>query len=114
MYVCMYVCVFGVQPSEQCLHDSLEEAEVEELEDLELREGVLTIDLGRLGIFVINKHFLTQQLWYSSPVSGAQYFDFSSNPKWMSQTLKQDLFTVLSTELSQLGVEIGLQACSQR
>eukprot|EP00386_Alphamonas_edax_P000858 GDKI01002623.1.p1 GENE.GDKI01002623.1~~GDKI01002623.1.p1 ORF type:complete len:178 (+),score=13.16 GDKI01002623.1:58-591(+) len=96
----------------QCIHDKLEGVELDCVEELELREGVLTIDLGSHGTFVLNKHFISKQIWYSSPVSGAQYFNSSSEPRWMSDTLGKDLFTVLSAEMKQAcGEAVDFSKC---
>jgi frataxin-like iron-binding protein CyaY len=34
--------------------------------DVDLREGILTIDLGEGGRYVINKHVANPQIWLSS------------------------------------------------
>ena len=50
--------------------DKMEELEVELTDD-----GVLTIS-AQNGEYVINKHFVTKQIWYSSPVSTLKYFNY--------------------------------------
>jgi len=64
------------------------------LEDWSMDDGVLKIETLDGKHFVINKHFMTQQIWYSSPVSGALYFD----PPF------HDLMDVLIADLRQCGV----------
>ena len=45
--------------------------------DVELSQGVLTLDLGdRRGVFVINKQAPNKQIWLSSPVTGPARFEF--------------------------------------
>ncbi|HEY1720816.1 MAG TPA: iron donor protein CyaY [Magnetospirillaceae bacterium] len=42
--------------------------------DVELQQGILTIDLEGGGQYVINKHAPNRQIWLSSPRSGAWHF----------------------------------------
>ncbi len=42
--------------------------------DVELQQGILTIDLEDGGQYVINKHAPNRQIWLSSPRSGAWHF----------------------------------------
>jgi frataxin len=42
--------------------------------DVELQEGILTIDLEDGGRYLINKHGPNRQIWLSSPKSGAWHF----------------------------------------
>lgn len=42
--------------------------------DVELQEGILTIDLDEGGQYLINKHGPNRQIWLSSPKSGAWHF----------------------------------------
>lgn len=42
--------------------------------DLSLDTGVLTVSISDRQVFVVSKHKPTQQLWLSSPVSGAWHF----------------------------------------
>lgn len=45
----------------------LEDLDIDEA-DIELSQGVLTLKLGSLGTYVINKQTPNKQLWFSSPV----------------------------------------------
>lgn len=73
------------------------------LEETNYGDGVLEIDCGDKGTFVINKHYATQQIWYSSPVSGAHYFEAASRPKlWISEKLEKNVYQFLFEELSDL------------
>lgn len=58
------------------LVNAIEEADEDGVVDAELQGGVLTITLEDGKEFVINKHLPTQQIWVSSPVSGASYFHY--------------------------------------
>lgn len=42
--------------------------------DVELQEGILTVDLEDGGRYQINKHGPNRQIWLSSPKSGAWHF----------------------------------------
>lgn len=78
------------------------EDDSELLEETNYGDGVLEIDCGDKGTFVINKHYATQQIWYSSPVSGAHYFEAASRPLWISQNLEMSVYKFLHEELSGL------------
>lgn len=58
------------------LEDVIEEAGLPDA-DLEYSQGVMTIDLGKPGTYVINKQSPNKQLWMSSPVSGPARYDWS-------------------------------------
>ena len=42
-----------------------------------LQQGVLTVRLGELGTYVINKQTPNRQIWMSSPVSGPMRYDWA-------------------------------------
>ena len=50
------------------------ETRLDDRVEVELQEGVLTIDMEDGGQYLINKHASNQQLWLSSPKSGAWHF----------------------------------------
>jgi iron-sulfur cluster assembly protein CyaY len=82
------------------LFDHLEET-IGEVADIDLRDGILTIDLDVGGQYVINKHFPNRQIWLSSPVSGASHFDYDENRGWMASREAVTLRDILERELSQ-------------
>jgi len=45
--------------------------------DIELSQGVLTINCGAFGTFVINKQTPNKQIWLSSPFSGPKRYDWN-------------------------------------
>ena len=52
-------------------------------EEVTCAYGVLTIDLGKRGTWVINKQTPNQQIWWSSPLSGPRRFAHSvKTGKW--------------------------------
>ncbi|GAX72625.1 hypothetical protein CEUSTIGMA_g81.t1 [Chlamydomonas eustigma] len=86
------------------LHEKLE-AYVEDLgipeSDVEYSQGVLTVCLGKLGTFVINKQTPNKQIWMSSPVSGPFRYDWNSG-LWVYHRDGRMLLQQLETELEGL------------
>jgi frataxin len=83
---------------------SLEE-EIGERADADLQGSVLTVQNAEIGIWIVNKHAPTQQVWLSSPKSGARHYAFDAESgRWQDTRGGADLLTVLSGEL---GVELG-------
>lgn len=71
--------------------------------DAELQGGILTVD-GDDGTWVVNKHAPTQQMWLSSPHSGARHYAFdTASGLWKDTRGGPDLLDHLSAEL---GVEL--------
>ncbi|TAJ35528.1 MAG: iron donor protein CyaY [Reyranella sp.] len=67
--------------------------------DAELQGGVLTVE-GDGGIWLVNKHAPTRQIWLSSPRSGARHYAFDSGTgQWRDTRGGDDLLAVLSSEL---------------
>lgn len=76
--------------------------------DVELRGGILTIELGDGAQFVVNKHAPNRQIWLSSPVSGASHFAWSGEA-WISTRGPERLEPLLAAELAGLtGATIDL------
>ena len=75
--------------------------------DAELQGGILTVE-GAEGTWVINKHAPTQQIWLSSPQSGARHYAYdASSGQWKDTRGGTDLIAHLSGEL---GVPLTWQA----
>eukprot|EP01070_Trichotokara_eunicae_P009090 Trichotokara_eunicae@DN5972_c0_g2_i1.p1 len=69
---------------------------------VDMSDGVLSVttaDDDEKEI-LINRHYVTRQLWYSSPISGADYFDY---PKWVSERSEVTIEEKILDELKQLG-----------
>jgi frataxin len=80
------------------LLDTLEEGIGAQV-DAERQGGVLTID-GDQGTWVVNKHAPTQQIWLSSPTSGARHYAFdAASGQWKDTRGGPDLLALLSAEL---------------
>ena len=66
--------------------------------DVELREGVLTVELADGRQYVINRHAPNRQIWLSSPVSGAHHFGAAAGG-WVSTRGGGTLDALLAAEL---------------
>eukprot|EP00261_Vitis_vinifera_P037578 XP_019078821.1 PREDICTED: frataxin, mitochondrial isoform X2 [Vitis vinifera] len=71
---------------------------------------VLTLKLGTLGTYVLNKQTPNRQIWLSSPVSGPSRFDWDQSAQaWVYRRTKANLSKLLETELEKLcGTPISL------
>lgn len=68
-----------------------------------LQDGVLTVQLGSKGTYVINKQTPNRQIWLSSPISGPARFDWHGlEHVWVYRRTKAQLLPLLEEELSQL------------
>jgi len=71
--------------------------------DVREADGVLELNLGTKGIYVINKQTPNKQLWFSSPVSGPKRYNYDPNTKrWVNTRDGHDMIDLLSKELSKL------------
>ena len=52
--------------------------------DIDLQDGILTIDLDEGGRYVVNKHLPNRQIWLSSPLSGAAHFAYDPRRGWVT------------------------------
>lgn len=89
------------------------EAEMEDvLEDIDLQGSVLTIEIEGGGTYVINKHAANQEIWLSSPTSGAAHFKpDAASGAWLSTRGGASLHARLSEELGAvLGRPLALAA----
>ncbi|CAG9463558.1 unnamed protein product [Pedinophyceae sp. YPF-701] len=78
--------------------------------DVNFGQGVLTVNLGSRGTYVLNKQGPNRQIWTSSPVSGPLRFDYAGNGRWVYARDGRELHALLETELSDaFGVRLELQ-----
>ncbi|ETV94657.1 iron donor protein CyaY [Aphanomyces invadans] len=72
--------------------------------DITLSQGVLTINLGEDGTWVLNKQGPNKQIWWSSPISGPKRFEFDSRlKKWFNTRDKDvELIELLTNEIEEL------------
>jgi frataxin len=67
--------------------------------DAERQGGVLTVE-GDAGIWLVNKHAPTRQIWLSSPISGARHYAYDpASGAWLDTRGGSELLATLSSEL---------------
>ncbi|KAF2356557.1 Frataxin [Trinorchestia longiramus] len=80
--------------------------------DVSFSSGVLTLQLGSHGTYVINKQTPNKQIWLSSPTSGPKRYDFTDNT-WIYKHDGVAMHTLLMQELSEIfNEEIDLTNCA--
>lgn len=78
----------------EALSDDLPEV----IPDVELTQGVMTLQVAPVGTYVINKQPPNKQIWLSSPISGPNRFDLHKG-EWVSLRDGSRLLGVLNSEL---------------
>ena len=79
--------------------------------DAELMGGILTLELEAGGVYQINKHLASRQIWLSSPMSGAWHFAWneSEGGAWRATRGGEKLEDLLGRELTEsLGEAVAL------
>ena len=77
----------------------IEEQDTEEIIEADILDEILTITLPDKKQYVINKQSYTQQIWLSSPYSGAYHFDYNEGKNvWLARK-SEELRQLLSKEL---------------
>ncbi|XP_010530178.1 PREDICTED: frataxin, mitochondrial [Tarenaya hassleriana] len=71
--------------------------------DIDYGNEVLTVKLGSLGTYVLNKQTPNRQIWLSSPASGPSRFDWDKDSNsWVYRRTKANLLKLLEEELEDL------------
>jgi frataxin len=91
------------------------DADLGDVLDVDFNHGILEIELpDDAGVYVLNKHGPSSEVWLSSPRSGAWHFRLSPDRKWRSTRggdIAPELVELLSGELSQAtGRSVALDA----
>lgn len=95
--------------------DSLSSILEEILEDkgeIDESEGIIKISLSNHDTFLLNFHSPSNQIWLSSPLSGALHFSWEAQQgKWLAtRAPHEDLLAWLEKDLSQLcGFSVNLR-----
>ncbi|WP_316353958.1 iron donor protein CyaY [Candidatus Trichorickettsia mobilis] len=76
--------------------DTIESLDHDGSIDIDFNNDMINISTNK-GIFVINKHSASMQIWLASPISGPYHFSYT-NGKWRSHT-GSELFEILTNEL---------------
>jgi frataxin len=82
--------------------ERIEQNDKNSIFDVEYSDGILEINIFVSDkTYIINKHSASKKIWFSSPVSGADYFSFDPlNKKWLNHH-GQELSEILFNELNQ-------------
>ncbi len=84
------------------LLDVIDEKLGDQLE-VDMENGMLTIEAKTGGQYIINKHGPNRQIWLSSPLSGASHYDFdAASRSWVDTRSGERLNPKLADELSLL------------
>lgn len=71
--------------------------------DIDYGNEVLTLKLGDLGTYVVNKQTPNRQIWLSSPVSGPSRYDWDRKTEaWIYRRTRANLLKVLESEIEEL------------
>ncbi len=70
--------------------------------DVTCADGVVNLNMGRHGVWVINKQSPNRQIWLSSPVSGPARFDYDGEHWVSSRDGTRRLLDVLQLEISEI------------
>jgi len=85
-----------------CVDDACEDNDLAGY-DSHFADGVLNIDLGERGHFVVNIQVPNRQIWLSSPVSGPARFELDEGSgEWRGVRSGETLEKMLSAELEEL------------
>ena len=84
--------------------DKIDEIDSQSVFECEYSDGILTIEsFNNDQTYVINKHSASQKIWFSSPLSGADYFSYNiKEGKWLNaknQELSDKFFSEIKTLL---------------
>ena len=73
---------------------------IDDIVEVELHDGIVNIDFeDNKKYFVINKHEASKQIWLSSPVSGASYFEYKDSWLPIKGAADKELISFLKQEL---------------
>jgi len=61
---------------ENLFEDEMDGDDDDEMPEVNVSSGVLTLTMGSHGTWVINKQTPNRQIWWSSPISGPRRYEF--------------------------------------
>ncbi|XP_055387393.1 frataxin homolog, mitochondrial [Condylostylus longicornis] len=98
------VCTETLEGLFEYFEELLDSATFVELSDVTYNDGVLTVNLGSSGTYVINRQTPNKQIWLSSPNSGPKRYDFfgSKNAElgqWKYKHTGESLHSLLQKEI---------------
>jgi len=83
----------------QKISDKIEEYDEDYTLEVDLLDGILNIELPDGGEYVINRHDSTQEIWLSSPSSGASHFAYEEDEEVWMDSNDNELLEMLQNEL---------------
>ena len=89
--------------AEQVLEDiaeRLEEIEALEDADIDMIDGVLTVEFEDRTQMILNRQEPTKQIWLASPEGPAHFGQSGSGDEWLNDKNGEELFAVLSRVIS--------------
>ena len=89
----------------QTLSEALEDADKDYKLEVDLLDGILSIELPDGGQYVINRHDASMQIWLSSPISGAGHFSYKDG-LWISSDNRNFINTIKTEIKSSTGISI--------
>ncbi|KAJ8958246.1 hypothetical protein NQ318_017389 [Aromia moschata] len=107
------VCEETLESLTEFFEDLIESKEKLSKADVSYSDGVLTINLGEYGTYVINRQTPNKQIWLSSPVSGPKRYDYvASGGHWTYKYDAISLHELLQKEISKiLGENVDFSKC---
>jgi len=93
----------------ESLFDALDDA-IGDVAEVDYEGGMLTVELDGGRQYVINRHAASQEIWVSSPISGAAHYAFDDGKgAWISTRGGAALHETLAGELAQAtGSDVSL------
>ena len=80
----------------------IEEQDKDCILDVDILNEILTITLPSNKQYVINKQNYTQQIWLSSPFTGAHHFDYNATIDLWVARKNQELRYLLNNEIANI------------
>ena len=85
------------------LSESIETADKNSKLDVEYSDGILEIVINATKqTYIINRNLGNQKIWYSSPLTGADYFSFDEKSRYWISVKGEELAGKLFLELRQV------------
>lgn len=91
--------------AQQTLNNIADQVELQTNLDVEIEQSQLTICDNKKQTFLLNFHGVTNQIWLSSPLTGAHHFSWNG-VDWISTRAPISLNTVLQADISELFKEV--------
>ena len=85
------------------LSEEIENFDIDTKFDVDYSDGILNIIFEEKNLtYVINRHSASQKIWFSSPISGADYFCYNDKLEKFINDKEIDLNFKLFKELKEL------------